>query len=258
GVHLGVVSFLNTKPLIEGLADEPGIRLHPAVPSRLAAMLRAGETDAALVPVVDYARAAPAWQILSDACIASDGETLTVRVFSRVPPRDVRCLHVDGDSHTSVVLARLIWSRWFGRPIRVQPLREADLPGGCEAVLLIGDKVIARHPQGFAHDLDLGATWKEWTGLPFVFAVWVARSGEDRSGLARSLSAARDRGVAGAQRLAREHGPARGWPVEVAEAYLTRHMRYVLTPEALRGMRQFIAMARETGLLADAGDRVTT
>jgi len=258
GVDLGVVSFLNTKPLIEGLSDEPGIRLHPAVPSRLAAMLHGGQADAALVPVVDYARAAPAWQVISDACIASDGEPLTVRVFSRVPPRDVRCLDVDGDSHTSVVLARLIWSRRFNRPLRVRPLREADGTGDGEAVLLIGDKVIARRPVGFAYELDLGSAWKEWTGLPFVFAVWVARSGEDWSGLAQRLSVARDCGVAEARRLAREHGPPHGWPVEVAEAYLTRYMQYVLTPEAWRGLKQFVGMAREAGLLAGAKDRVTT
>jgi chorismate dehydratase len=258
GIDLGIVSFLNTKPLIEGLQEEPGIRLHPAVPSRLAGMLRAGEADAGLVPVVDYARGAPVWEIVSDACIASDGETLTVRVFSRVPPQEVQCLHTDGDSHTSVVLARLIWSRRFGREIPLRPLSEVRGWGECEAMLLIGDKVIARHPEGFAYDLDLGAAWKEWTGLPFVFAVWVARAGGDWDWLARSLSVARDRGVADARRLAREHGPERGWPVEVAEAYLTRYMQYILTPEARRGMKQFIGMARETGLLAEPKDLVTT
>jgi len=91
-----------------------------------------------------------------------------------------------------------------------------------------------------------------------VFAVWVARSGEDWSGLAQRLSVARDCGVAEARRLAREHGPPHGWPVEVAAAYLTRYMQYVLTPEAWRGLKQFVGMAREAGLLAGAKDRVTT
>jgi chorismate dehydratase len=260
GVKLGVVSFLNTKPLIEGLQDQGCIRLFPAVPSRLAGMIYRREVDAGLVPVVDLARAESAWEVVSDACIASDGETLTVRVFSRIPPEDVHRIHVDGDSHTSVVLARLIWSARYNREVSLRPL---DTAAGwdecdCEAILLIGDKVIARQPRGFAYDVDLGAAWKEWTGLPFVFAVWVVRAGCDWSRLGRILSEARDRGVADARRLAREHGPARGWPVEVAEAYLTRYMQYVLTPEARLGMEQFMAMSRALGLLGVPEELATT
>lgn len=257
-VRIGAVSFLNTKPLIEGLADDRDISLRLAVPSRLGAMLRGGEVDAALVPVVDVARAGGAWQIISDACIASDGETLTVRVFSRTPPEDVRCVCTDGDSHTSVVLVRLIWAGRFGRAVRLRPLAEVRGPSECDAVLLIGDKVVSRRPVGFPHELDLGAAWKDLTGLPFVFAVWAAKAGRDWNRLARRLSAARDAGVAAASRLARQHGPPLGWPAELAEAYLTRHIRYMLTPEARCGLERFFDMARASGHLAEPRDLVTT
>lgn len=256
GMNIGAVSFLNTRPLIEGLEDEGDVQLHLAVPSRLAGLLQQGEVDCALVPVVDFARAEPAWQIVSDACIASDGETLTVRVFSRVPPADVCCIHVDGDTHTSVVLARLIWSQRYERKLSLRPLDTAGGRDQCEAILLIGDKVATHHPQGFVYDVDLGAAWKEWTGLPFVFAVWVARAGGDWRRLSQRLSASRDRGVADARRLAHEHGPPRGWPADMAEAYLTRYMRYVLTARARWGMERFITMARETGLLAEPKELV--
>lgn len=254
-VSLGVVSFLNARPLIEGLEGEPGLTIRYEVPSRLPPLLRHREVDAALVPAVDWARAGGAWQLVSDACIAGDGETLTVRVFSRVRPADVDVLHTDGDSHTSVALARLIWTHRFGRAVTMRPLDPAGGPDACEAVLLIGDKVITRRPQGFAHELDLGQAWKDWTGLPFVFAVWAAEAGRDCGALARRLSAARDRGVADARRLARQHGPARGWPLAIAEAYLTRHMRYVLTPESGKGLERFVALADEAGLLADPEHR---
>ncbi len=257
---LGVVSFLNARPLIEGIEDDRAADVRFAVPSRLAEMLDRRDVDAALVPVVDFARAGGAWQILSDACIASDGETLTVRVFSRVPPPDVRVIHADGDSHTSVVLAQLIWQERFGRPVAMRPLAalSGPAPGGSEAVLLIGDKVVTSRPEGLAHDLDLGRAWKDWTGLPFVFAVWAARSGRDLAGLAERLSAARDRGVADARRLAARHGPPRGWPVAVAEAYLTQHMKYTLTPEARQGMERFLTLARAAGLLAAPRNAVAT
>ena len=102
--RLGVVSFLNAKPLIEGLDSDSRIELVSEVPSRLPALLDERSVDVALVPVIDLADPGRSWRIVSDACIGCDGETLTVRVFSRVPSETVRTLHVDSDSHTSRAL----------------------------------------------------------------------------------------------------------------------------------------------------------
>ena len=136
---LGVVSFLNAQPLIDGLDGNVGVSLHYAPPSALPSMLRHGDVDAALVPVIDLARGVDAWQRVSDACIASDGETLTVRVFSRVPPEGISELYVDEDSHTSVALARLIWLYRYDRQVTMLPLSSAPDLDRCQAVLLIGD-----------------------------------------------------------------------------------------------------------------------
>lgn len=123
--RLGVVSYLNAKPLIEGLDADPEIDLLFDVPARLPAMLDSGDVDAALVPVIDLLDPARNWRIISDACIGCDGETLTVRVFSRVPPQRVHRLYVDGDSHTSVALARVVWPGLFGHSIETRPLANA-------------------------------------------------------------------------------------------------------------------------------------
>jgi len=256
GLTLGVVSFLNARPLIEGLDAEPDIRLEYAVPSALAGMLLDGQVDAALIPVVDLGRRAGgtpgggAWEQVSDACIGSDGPTLTVRAFSRVPPERMTTLHVDGDSHTSVALARLIWSRCYGRRLALVPLAEAAGLDRCESVLLIGDKVVTMPPHEFAYEIDLGEAWKRWTGLPFVFAVWVAGAGWDNAVLARRLNAARDRGVARAAEIAAEVGPNHGWPVELACEYLTRRLMYTLTAAARAGLERFLDLASADGLLA--------
>jgi chorismate dehydratase len=121
--RLGVVSFLNAKPLIEGLDSDANLVLRHDVPARLPALLDRGEVDVALVPVVDLVKGGRRWQIVSDACIGCDGETLTVRVFSRVPPQQVRRLHVDGDSHTSVVLAAVVWQELFATPLDIIAFR---------------------------------------------------------------------------------------------------------------------------------------
>lgn len=246
---LGVVSFLNSRPLIYGLEAQEGIRLLFDVPSKLPALLTENRAQAALVPVIEAARAGDAVRLVSDACIAADGPTMTVRVFSRVPPEDVRVIHTDSDSRTSVALARLIWSRWYKQSATLKPLTQPGRWDECEAVLLIGDKVVTSAPKDFEHHVDLGSVWKQWTGLPFVFAVWVARSDYNNPGLARILSSARDAGMANALAIAREQGPARGWPLEVAEAYLTQYMKYILSDSARTGLRKFLDMAAAEGLV---------
>lgn len=247
-MRLGVVSFLNARPLIEGLREACDCQIVYQVPSRLAGLLDEDRVDAASVPVVDYFQRQNAWEIVSDACIASDGPTWTVRVFSHVPPRDLRVLHVDGDSHTSVVLAQVLWSGYWRRPIKTRPLSELPRPEEAEAVLLIGDKVVAALDRGFAYDVDLGSAWQRWTGLPMVFALWVAHRDSATPALARRLAEARDRGVARAAEIARLEAAEHGWPSELAERYLTQILQYRITGRHHEGMRRFREEAARLGL----------
>jgi len=253
--RIGVVSFLNSRPLVEGLDEHPGLELLFDVPARLPALLEQQAVDAALVPVIDLARAGSRWSIVSDACIGSDGETWTVRVFSRVPAERITRLHVDGDSHTSVALARVLWQERHGRTPeihRFQPWETDD----CEAILLIGDKVVTHGAAGFAHEIDLGGAWKELTGLPFVFAVWARRAGHDVGELGALLSAARDRGVRRAAGVAARYGPPRGWSVAAAERYLTRHLSFTLTPRHQQGLSLFRELAAKWQILPPATEGV--
>lgn len=263
--RFGAVSFLNTRPLIDGLDHDPRVQLRYAVPSALAGLLMEGLVDAALVPVVDLARSAGRWQRVSNACIASDGRTLTVRVYSKVPPEQMEVLHIDADSHTSVALARIIWSNVFHRPLRIEPVPPVDKLRDCESVLLIGDKVATTPMPWFDHHVDLGDAWKKWTGFPFVFAVWAASSDLDaetgknqgelrRDQIARILETARDRGVARALELAVEFGPQRGWPVALAKEYFSRTLMYTLTPAALAGMNRFFDLLAEAGIAPRVGE----
>ena len=244
---LGIVSFLNALPLGEGLADLPGVALRGAVPSGLIQMLLEGQCQAALLPVVDFWRHRRALSPISDACIASDGETLTVRVFSKIPAEKIASLRVDADSHTSIVLAQVLWRELYGRTLELIPWEpprpmserrpggEADWEG-VESILLIGDKVVRRAPRGFGFEVDLGAAWKHLTNLPFVFAAWYARRGCEDVRLARELEAARDAGVKDARRIAVEAAANHGWPVEMAVKYLCEIMKYRVT-EPMRACR---------------------
>jgi len=253
--RLGVVSYLNAKPLIQGLDADSNFELVFDVPAQLPSLLDRGAVDAALVPVVDLVRHGRAWQIVSDACIGCDGETLTVRVFSRVPPETISRLNTDRDSHTSVVLARIIWQELYSRRLEVVPLTENEPVDACEAILLIGDKVV--NNTLIEHDIetDLGSAWKSLTSLPFVFAVWAAPCGLDVTGLATRLSRARDAGVESAAMIAEDFGPGLGWPVTLARRYLTSRLRFTLGPRQRVGMAKFLKLAQRHHLV-DAGQEL--
>lgn len=249
--RLGAVSFLNARPLLEGLAADPRVSILQAVPSALAAELLAQRVDAALVPVVDALLHGDRLRVVSDACIGCDGETLTVRVFSRLPPDSMERLAVDQDSHTSVLLARVLWAELYGRGLRLSTLPVEDRSwDDCQAVLLIGDKVVARAPRGFGYEIDLGGAWRQLTGLPFVFAVWAClRDLPDADQLGRVLTRARDRGERRAGQIARQQGPALGWPTDLAETYLTRYLRFRLTAGHCQAVERFLASGRRLGFL---------
>jgi chorismate dehydratase len=242
------VSYLNARPLIYGLESDPAVRLSLDVPSRLLDHLRDGEADVALLPVIDYQRLA-GLTIIPAGGIGSDGPTLTVRIFSRVPIEQVRSLACDPDSHTSVALARIVLSRRYGlRPEFCDLSRAGDDPH--QARLLIGDKVVCEEPRGFAHQLDLGSEWKALTGLPFVFAVWMARDGIDASAIYQRLEQAKLAGVGAIDQIIREHALPRGWPVELARKYLTEHLRYDIGPAEWEAISTFNTLAAEEGIIS--------
>lgn len=255
---VGAVSFLNTRPLIHGLGGRPRINLRLDVPSALGDALSAGQLDAALVPAIDYQRAGGRWVVASDGCIASDGETLTVRIFSRVPIEKISSLALDLDSHTSVALARLVLGHRYGlsprlAAVQMREVLERPFDDQPDSVLLIGDKVIAAGPNDpaspWAYQLDLGAAWRAWTGLPFVFAFWAAPEDADLGELPRLLSEARRLGQANIDAICREQAPALGWPVALAREYLTRHLQFELTPRYRAGLERFYELAAADGII---------
>jgi chorismate dehydratase len=224
------------------------------VPSRLPALLDGRAVDAALIPVIDLADGPRDLRIISDACIGCEGETLTVRVFSRVHPESIRRLHVDGDSHTSVALARIIWRERYGCDLEIVAYHGGESRESCEAVLLIGDKVVNHTLVDYEIETDLGSEWKSLTSLPFVFAAWAARSDSDVdvAALGRRLSRARDAGVASAEMIAADLGPGMGWPVTLAKRYLTTRLKFTLGARQRVGMTRFFELARRYGIITES------
>jgi chorismate dehydratase len=249
-LRIGSVSFLNAKPLIYGLERATDLRLTLDVPARLLNGLVDERFDVALLPVIDYQRL-PGLKLLTSGGIGCDGATLTVRIFSPVSVERITTLACDTDSHTSVALAQIVLSKLY----RVRP-RFVDLAAGAvtgdTALLLIGDKVVCEEPKGLPHQLDLGEAWKRLTGLPFVFAAWIARAGVDLGDLPGRLELAKRDGLAHLDEIIARHAVPRGWPADVARRYLAEYLKFDIGAEQLRAIRLFHAYAADEGLIEHA------
>lgn len=249
-VRVGSVSFLNAKPLIYGLESDPHVKLELDVPSRLLDGLLEERYDVALLPVIDFQRM-PGLRLVPSGGIGCDGPTLTVRIFSPVPLEQIATLACDTDSHTSVALARIVLARLYN----VRP-RFVDLAAGAvkseTALLLIGDKVVCEEPKGLPHQIDLGDAWKRLTGLPFVFAAWIARKGIELGDLPDRLELAKRDGLAHLDEIIQKYAVPRGWPPEVAHRYLSEYLEFDVTDEHVRAIQLFHQFAFEEGLIDHA------
>lgn len=246
-LRVGSVSFLNARPLIHGLESNDAISLVLNVPSRLLRGLQSHRLDVALLPVIDYQRLA-GLRMLTVGGIASDGPTLTVRIFSREPISEITTLACDTDSHTSVALARILLAELYGlRPVFIDLDRDGTLDSS--ARLLIGDKVVCAEPENMPHQLDLGEAWKRLTGLPFAFALWMARSDVDLGDLPRQLDAARCGGMDHIEQIIQAHALPRGWPLDTARRYLTKHLQFEIGPRHIEAIRLFHQLAHRHGVI---------
>jgi len=166
GLRLGSVPYLNAAPLVHGL---PAVRT--AVPSRLAGWLEDGTCDLAAALSLGAVLYRPDWRVLPSCGVASDGPVRTVMILHEGSLESQRGLAFDPASRTSNLLARWILKRVSGTDPWIGPEAKARV--------LIGDAAFAHDP---SEGSDMGETWKALTGLPFVFAGWVAGGALARDG----------------------------------------------------------------------------
>lgn len=177
-LNIALVSYYNTQPFLYGLKSNNRLNKSEFIllpPSGCLEVFKNNGADIALVPVGALSTLED-YKIISDYCIGCDGDVLTVGLFANKPIEQVKFVYLDQDSRTSVILVKVLLEEYF----KVNPSFLSNLPtqlddlGDDEGVLMIGDKVF-RHGKSFKFVYDLGRYWKEYTGLPFVFAVWIAK-----------------------------------------------------------------------------------
>jgi chorismate dehydratase len=257
-VRIGAVSYLNSKPLIEGLAElAPEAELILDYPSRLADRLAAGGLDVALIPSI-ACLSGPGYEIVSDACVATHGPVLSVKLYSRVPIPHIRRLALDEGSRTSAALARILLAERYHLLPKLEPLPLGITMAGttADAVLLIGDRAIAAPDESFDAVWDLGEEWLNWTGLPFVFAMWATRAGTELGSVEEALSQARDRGEQQLLEIAAREAPLLGLSEQITIEYLTENLYYRLGSAERRGLQRYYELAVKQGLAPEGIDLV--
>lgn len=250
-IRVGAVSYLNTKPLVYGLAESsPDIDLSFDLPSRLADCLAREELDVALIPTLE-ALQNPEYTILSDACIACRGPVWSVKLFSRVPVSEIRTLALDEGSRTSVGLVQILLAERAGvRPqLRSLGIGQSTSDTDADAVLLIGDRAIHPPAERFAEVWDLGDEWCRWSELPFVFAMWTARRDlANAAPVADALAQARDEGLANLEQISREEAAAIGLTTRECLQYLQHNLHFTLGAREREGLKLFHRHAAQLGL----------
>jgi chorismate dehydratase len=233
--RVGSVPYLNAVPLTRGLEDE----LTFLPPAQLAEMLHAGKLDAALLSITEVLFSSQ-YDILDGVAIASLGEVFSVFVAHKVPLEEIRVVHCDPASRSSVNLLRVLLAERGLNP-EFQELKDA--PHESEAVLLIGNPAIEFRRGPHTHHIwDLGAAWFEMTKLPFVYAVWALRRGNDTEPLRRQLREAKDFGLDTLDYLIENRTD---YDREFRKDYLGWHIHYHLGADEKRGVAEFVRLLRK-------------
>jgi chorismate dehydratase len=171
-----------------------------------------------------------------------------------VPAEQITSLALDEGSRTSAALARILLAERFDRRPRLEalPIGRSIDDTTADAAVLIGDRGMHHVPGRFAFVWDLGAEWRAWTGLPFVFAMWIARTDSDLDRLSSLLETARDEGLGRFDEIARQEAPRVGLPAAECAAYFRDNLRFHLGTREQQGLERFYRLAERHGL-APAG-----
>lgn len=260
--RVGHIQFLNCLPIYWGLMRSGAlidVDLRKDTPDRLSADLVAGELDIGPITLVEYLRHADELLVLPDLAVGSDGPVLSVNMVSTRPAWELDGARValGSTSRTGVLLAQMLLADRYGvrpdyfvcPPELTQMLLEAD------AAVLIGDVALRARYEAPARGFtvtDLGQAWREWTGLPMVFAVWAARRdfAEAHPGAVKEVHEAflRSRDLCLAELNEVAEAAARWEPFDAATlASYFRALDFSLGARQVAGLREFARRAAARG-----------
>ncbi len=239
-IRVGAVSYLNTKPLVFGfekgmMKDE--VELNFDYPAKVAAQLLENKIDIGLIPVAVIPKLAEHY-IISDYCIGASSAVASVCLFSDVPLNEITEILVDYQSRTSAALLKvLLRDFWKMAPTLIDTSNgyQQNIKG-TTAGLVIGDRALSQR-QHSKYIYDLAEVWQEMTGLPFVFAAWIANK-KLPMGFAEAFSKATGEGF--------KHIPeiveAVNFPAYDMLHYYTQNIDYKLDDQKRAAIKLFLSL----------------
>jgi len=243
-IKVGVVNYLNTKPLLYGLQREPiseRIELISSYPSKLAEMLLNNEIDVGLIPVAAIPDL-PEWHVVGDYCIGAEGEIASVCLFSEVPMNEIKKVYLDYQSRSSVALLQWLMKEYWGIEPEIVHAKDESYREhikGTTAGLVIGDRALEqRRISTFIY--DLGSEWRAITGLPFVFAAWVSTQ-KLPDDFIQVFNEANELGLQHIDEIVAQT------PFDIYDLkkYYTLHLSYRLDERKKQGMKRFLQIISE-------------
>ena len=281
-LRISVVEYLNTAPLVWGFSDGPlrgRYDLSFALPSQCAEALRRGQADVGIIPAIEYQRIDDL-VMLPGMAVAAKGPVCSILVVAKKPIERARRVALDTSSRSSVGLVRLLCAgHWRIEPefVDMRPDPPAML-AECDAALVIGDPALrisvkmdalARKRPGETccggdpEDLpvrgfetlfvyDVAHQWREWTGLPCVLAVWVARRDAMTPELVADFLASKAYGIARIEEIAEGASLKLDLPARALEKYLRENVDFSLDEENRAGLELYFRKCAEAGLIPRA------
>ena len=265
-LRMGRISYLNVLPIYHPL--EAGILPHDyelvaAPPALLNEMMQRGELHVSSCSCIEYARSPERYYLVEDLSIGSRGPVMSVLLLSRLPLRELNGheIYISGESHTSVALLRLLMREYYGLEVRYRSGRvstalRSDMPP--TAFLAIGDEALQlrAHPD-YPYRLDMAEAWREWTGLPFIFGLWVvSRQAADQKIFpcdpGELLRQGRDWGLSHMDVILELTGHGCPLSREELRTYYRDGLLYTLRDDELRGLESFYQKLAAAKMIAAA------
>ncbi|MEW6096772.1 MAG: menaquinone biosynthesis protein [bacterium] len=242
-MKIGVVPFLNVKPLIYKLEVCKSIKLIYEPPAELSNLLKENKIDVGIIPTIDYFRGVGKF-VIPNISISSYEKVESVKLFYKDDISRIKTVAVDKNSSTSIALLKIIFNEVYS----ISPeFREINiiLPKDLEenkATLLIGDQALMTSDKS----IDLGQEWYQFTKLPFVYAFWVIRAGigiEDYRKIVKLLTKSKECGMKNLDKIITNESKRLSLNKEIVSNYLRQTIRYDLKRPELKGILKFVNYA---------------
>ena len=247
-IRISAVKYANTYPFIYGLEEsgfDKKVLLETDHPADCAAKLINGKADIGLIPVATLPLMKES-HIISDYCIGANGNVKTVLLLSNCSFDEIETIYLDYRSRSSVMLSKVLAKNYWNREFRwMNTSKGFDFRniGMTEAVVLIGDQCF-EYKKSFRNEIDLAGEWKNFSGLPFVFACWTSNRLLDREFI-EEFNQALKLGLNNISKVVKKFGKSGIIQGDILHEYLTENIDYNLDDKKRQGLELFLELIKK-------------